>query len=389
MNARAILATTLLLVLSIGTSAPARTPSGPSAPRAAVVAAARDIASDHRLFSRQLTLQAKSMRDLVEQTAPISRNALPNYQGDWQAYWIASNSRNQRSGKTLEAVLASRANVHRGRLGLPDRMLVTAAEGFPAHAADLVDVAPDGIVLRKYQVKWGWKSTVKALQDPKYEGMRVLTTRESFTQIGRELQAAEATAARRGLPLRKEWQVVRDALDSGRLPGSWSGKHLPSAASVERYSLSHVKKYFAAGANRIAPRAAPKIRELLIASGKVTGKTLIVVDVASMGYFEYADVNRYRSGEIGGGYLTFKSTLRASQLSLAYYAAASPEPATKAVAAFAAGVLVIVDMASDPIYQHAYERRKDAAAMVLASVNRDERYYAARVQLLRLAPRIP
>ena len=219
--------------------------------------------------------------------------------------------------------------------------------------------------------------------------MGILTTRDSFSILEKELASAEAKAARRGLSLSPEWQGVRDAIDGGRLPGSWAGKQLPTAESIKRLSLAHVQEHFAASADRLAPRVTGQMGELMSTSSKVVGKALVVVDVAGTAYFEYVDVNRYRSGEIGGGYLTFKSTLRASQLSLAYYAAATPEPVTKAVAGVASIVLVVADIASDPIYQYAYQRRKEAAAMVLESVKREERYYAARQQLLSLSPSSP
>ena len=387
MVSKVISAATLLLLAIPGPVA-GRILLGPTTSREAVVAAARDAASEPQMFTRQLTLQAKTMRDLVERTAPISRDAVLKYP-NWHEYLKASNMRNQLAGKTLEAVFARRTNVQRARIGIPDRMLVTAVEGFPAHPADLVDVSADGTILRKYQVKWGWWRTVKALQDPKYKGMGILTRRESFTRIEQELQFAEAKAARRSLALSEEWQVVRNAIDSGRLPGSWEGKKLPSGEVVEEYDRSLVKKTFAAGSKRTAPRATSRFGQVLRKSGKVFGTALIVVEVAGTAYFEYVDLSRYRSGKIGGGYLAFKSTLRASQLSLTAYAVCTPEPSSRLLAGVVVVVLVVVDVASDPVYQYVYQRRQDAAAKVLGSVKREERYHAARKQLLSASPNIP
>ncbi len=271
---RRVIYSAVSLLLAIPAPVAGRSILGPSTERDAVISVARHLTAERDVFSRQLTLQAQSMRELVARTAPISRDAILKYHGEWESYWLASNMQNQRAGKTLEAVYAWRMNAQRARLGIPDRILVTAAEGLPTHPADLVDIASDGTILRKYQTKWGWKSAIKALQDPRYEGMGILTTRDSFSVIEQELRSAEAKAARRGLALSPEWQGVRDAIESGRLPGSWAGKQLPMAARVERYSLAHVKRYFAAGADRIAPRVTARMGQLLRTSGKVVGKAV-------------------------------------------------------------------------------------------------------------------
>jgi hypothetical protein len=110
---------------------------------------------------------------------------------------------------------------------------------------------------------------------------------------------------------------------------------------------------------------------------------LVVVDIAGTAYAEFQDVQRFRAGEIGEGYLAFKSSLRVTQLSLAYYAATSPEPFTKVAAGVAAAVLVVVDIASDPLYELVFEKRRTAVQAVLASVDREERYRAARSSLVQ------
>ena len=67
---------------------------------------------------------------------------------------------------------------------------------------------------------------------------------------------------------------------------------------------------------------------------------MIAADLAFTAYAEYQDVTGYRRGEISGRYLGFKSALRGSQVSLALYAAAAPEPLTKTVAGLTAGALL-------------------------------------------------
>ncbi len=148
-----------------------------------------------------------------------------------------------------------------------------------------------------------------------------------------------------------------------------------------RYGNKSVEQFFRTKATRLA--AAPgQLAPVFNHSGELIGKALIVVDVAGTAYAEYYDVQRFAHGEIGGVYLSYKSTLRASQLSLAYYAAATPEPSTKVIAGVAAGLLVVIDLASDPIYEAVYRSRQDAAFQLLMTIDREERYFAARTNLL-------
>lgn len=116
---------------------------------------------------------------------------------------------------------------------------------------------------------------------------------------------------------------------------------------------------------------------------RVAGKALIVVDVAAVGYSMYVDVGRYRSGEIGGGFLAFKAGLRTGQLGLTMYAVLTPDPTpvTRAVALATAGTLVVIDIASDPIYNAFYRRRAEAARQILQKAEFNERAHVARAQV--------
>src|SRR5580704_6107709 len=67
------------------------------------------------------TLQAGSMHELMQWSAPVSKSAPVRYAGDFSRYWQAANSRNQRLGNSLEAVFAWRANQQQLRRGLPSR----------------------------------------------------------------------------------------------------------------------------------------------------------------------------------------------------------------------------------------------------------------------------
>ena len=55
---------------------------------------------------------------------------------------------------------------------------------------------------------------------------------------------------------------------------------------------------------------------------------------------------------------------------------------TKLGASIAADVLVIVDVASDPVHTVIFEKRQAAARAIMETVGREERYCAARLSLL-------
>ena len=327
------------------------------------------------------TLQARTMRDLVQLTAPVARDASRRYLGDFEAYWRASNLRNQRLGKTLEAVIAWRANEGFKANGSQHRVIVTAAEGFPHDPADLVELAPDGTVVRRYQVKLGANAAIKALSDPKYADMSVITTSDSLRKIEQSLLKAESRAAGRGIPLSPQWMPVRESLNSGRLVQTVGGKPLPQFNAVMRYGLAAARRLF----NPL--ETSPLSMSRLSTSGlpawlpKTLGKGVVVVDVAATGYAEWRDIQRFRRRTIGGKYLAAKTSLRVAQVSLAVYALVTPEPGSKTAAALGSIVLVVVDVASDPVYELVRGRRELAARRLLESIERAERYHAVREHL--------
>jgi hypothetical protein len=200
-----------------------------------------------------------SQQALINRTAgQPSVKAYNDFQGNLEAYH--NTVRNGRNGKVMEAVFAHSENSRFAATGSGNRILVTAAEGMPAHAADLVLVDKNGRVLNQIQSKTGksgWKEARKALVDPKYKGMSILTDQDSLNTIRKELLKAETTAARRGLPLAKEWKAVKDGLNSGRLLSRTpSGAPLPTLAHVEKQSVQALKKAWQVTAKQAAARAA-------------------------------------------------------------------------------------------------------------------------------------
>lgn len=116
--------------------------------------------------------------------------------------------------------------------------------------------------------------------------------------------------------------------------------------------------------------------------GNVAGKALIVVNVAGNVYFTYHDMQRFQAGEIGGGYLAFKTGLRGAQVGLMYYAVVSPELFSKGLAAVAVGVLVTADLATEWVHDVFSASEQKSTRQILESIDRDERYYATRRYLL-------
>jgi hypothetical protein len=220
--------------------------------------------------------------------------------------------------------------------------------------------------------------------------MHVLTTSESLDGIKAELVFREAKAARRGLPLAARWEQVKEALRSGRLVERLpSGAKLISRAVAESHALRMVRQAWnvltkgARGPLILAGKSLDLVLKLPgVRTGfKIVGKGVIVLDYVANGYLTYVDYQRWQDGEINGGYFAFKSLLRAAQSGLTTWAICGPDPTTvsKWIAGSLALVLTVVDLASDPIYEAAQSRTRE----LLGSLERDERYYHSRHEILR------
>lgn len=337
------------------------------------VRAPADPFSIGRSLIRPETLTVPTLEELVDRAAgSVSRRAFERFGGDFEAYWKVAQK--QRTGKAYEALLAYRENQHNSALGRQGRSLVTAVEkGGSHHPADILDLGEDGRITARRQSKLGWRSAIKALDDSKYTGMRIVTPPESLAIIDKELLRAEQKAARRGIELPDKWVMVKQSLDDGRLMRtSASGAALPTEAEALEYARKTAKLQW---------REMERMQSLARV-GKVAGKVLIVVDVAGTVYFTYHDVRRFQAGEIGGGYLAGKSTLRGTQLALLTYAVYSPEPFSKTVAAVTVVVLVVADVASDVVHEKILASQQQMAQQLLNSIDKEERYHTTRCFLL-------
>jgi hypothetical protein len=191
---------------------------------------------------------------------------------------------------------------------------VTAAEGDPAHPADLLKIDQHGRIVQRYQAKLGSQAVMSALQDPKYDGMLILTPQDTLDKIHRDLLQAEQAGQRRGVPLSNKWAAVKQALDESRLPSRTpNGSRLPTRAEVMTQGKRTLVQPWQdmAAAGQTPQYSAPGLTTLArLRHG--TAKALIVTSVAINVYFTYHDVQRFQAGEIGGGYLALKTSLRSA-----------------------------------------------------------------------------
>lgn len=106
-----------------------------------------------------------------------------------------------------------------------------------------------------------------------------------------------------------------------------------------------------------------------------------VFSVVSTAYETYGDVQRYRSGELGGDLLAGKSVLRGGELGIAVTLLLIPEPTTKVVC-IVAGVVLVVLVVADIALDAFNDAKRERTRELLERINNEERFYAIRRQLL-------
>lgn len=145
-------------------------------------------------------------------------------------------------------------------------------------------------------------------------------------------------------------------------------RHMPTG--WQRTAMSVLKKGAGAAGKTYA------------AGGRVLSRGLVVVDIATNVYFTYGDYGRWKAGEIDVEYLGFKAGLRTAQSALTVYALAAPDVSmvTKVATGTAAVLLMVADVASDPFYEAARERRRE----LLTQVDQFARIDICRMRLLAM-----
>lgn len=323
------------------------------------------------------TLDYIKQPDLIAKVAgKPSMNAFNKYGGDFDKYYKAVES--QRAGKVFEAMDVFKKNRELARSGSSRRFLVTAAEGYPGHAADVLEI--NGLVKRQFQYKSNWNNGQSALFEPKYSGMKIVIPKDKMEILKQNLHKAESKALRRNVALNPKWQTTKEAILDGRIVASPLSTKDIRVRSKTTAQAEWNKLVF-----EIKARNTPNVvkSSSATAGSKVLGKTLakgfIVIDIAGSGYQTYEDCGRYSSQEISGSFLAAKVTMRGSQLALAGYLLTAPEPTATKIAF--AGVIVLI--AADAISDIIYEKKQEHAKHILETIDRDERFLSARQQLLQ------
>ena len=140
------------------------------------------------------------------------------------------------AGKAFEALTSINYNrIHGG-----NQLLPTALIGDPHSPADLIRNLTKG--LERYQLKAGFQASVKALTDPKYINMKIVTHPETLEKIKNELAKRIVKAKLRNVPLSPEWQGVKEAIQSGRLTDMIDGMKVPSYQECVDFAEMELRK---------------------------------------------------------------------------------------------------------------------------------------------------
>ncbi len=155
---------------------------------------------------------------------------------------------------------------------------------------------------------------------------------------------------------------------------------LSESKLVKRFIPSWTRKSFATLRN-LSTKSFAVIGKVWRKIAVVVNPVLVVADIGMVGYQTYSDIGRYRTGEIGAVYLSAKGSMRATQLALTYYTFFAPDPTL--ITKVCTGTAVVVLIVSDEVSDYVYVARWEQAKQLLELIDREERYNAARRQLLQ------
>ncbi len=323
-------------------------------------------------------------------TGNVSARAVHSYP-KFSDYW--AQSRTSRSGKAFEWLEAERANRRLTRMGKEERILVTAIEGAPTDPADLVKIGKSGRVVERFQLKQGYKGCIRALDDPKYARMTIVSHRDTVEKIRADLQRMVSRSQATGRSLSPKWIRVQRALNEGRLRDEIaSGLVTRTRKQVERvaekftrtlHELQKAAFEDTAIGLRVSKGARVTAEIATRAKGLVRALKLgAVADIALTGYQAGNDIRQYTNGQIGEKVLTAKLAIRSGRLAVAATFLFMPDPTftTKVIAVliFADVMLTAADFALDAYV----ETERDRVEQLLENIDRDERFYAVQRQLM-------
>lgn len=335
------------------------------------------------------TLEIRDLTTLFHKaTGGVRQKSTLKHIGDFESYWKASFT--GRSGKAFEAYEVYRANRKLARLGRSERFVITAVEGSPHHAADVVLIDGTGKITKQFQHKLGVRAALNAIKDPKYAGMTIVTPRNSLSRIRRDLKEAirRAASSEKGLP--PKWQHIQNALAEGRLTDEMlPGLQVWSRKQIERIAKCFTKPMFTAvekqmpRTSRLTMAVSRGISRVGLRAGsatlKIAGKVMGPADLMFVGYQTHLDWQRFSNGEIGEGTLATKFTLRGAEVAVAILLL-SPDPGTKVILVGITASLLLTG--ADASLDAAIDARNARVQQLLENINRDERFDAVKEQLM-------
>lgn len=185
-----------------------------------------------------------SLDELMDRTVGKVRDAaVARYESDFDAYWKASQT--SREGKALEAIACDTVNKRNAATGDGTRWTTTAAQGHPTHPADIVEINASGKIVRHVQVGKGYSNVLNKLSDAKYAEMDILTDKETFEALQKELRREVVRANSVGRPLQPKFAALQKAVKSGRLLEKLPcGAPLPTRSHISKVAFDHARKLF-------------------------------------------------------------------------------------------------------------------------------------------------
>jgi outer membrane lipoprotein SlyB len=201
------------------------------------------------------TLAEVRLDQMITMTAgDVSGKALDKFGSDFESYWRADG--HGRSGKVFEAIVANTTNRRAAATRDGMRLVPTAMLGQATDEADLLLFNRQGQVLDRIQAKLGFTNVKNAVGDPKYAGMKLITSQETYDELVAEVAKRAKRTGGSSLSLSKEWRRVAQALKSGRiLPRLPCGAPLPQNAYIESVARNHYSQLYA---RRLIARPRPR-----------------------------------------------------------------------------------------------------------------------------------
>jgi len=166
-------------------------------------------------------------------------------------------------GKVFEAAVAYQANQHLKSAGRPERVLTTAVEGDPGHAADNL-LWSDNQIIKSYQLKStkNRKQIASFLSDKKYtdkyDDEIIIVHPETLADIKQVLQRRKLS----GKPPSGDLTVFEIALNNGRLSDEViPGLKVPSYTKMHAEADRAIRRQFAYARSRFGAAAKTTLLE--------------------------------------------------------------------------------------------------------------------------------